>query len=50
MWPEMILLFFNKKENIVGKGVNAGYKHFSPYPKFLLNASFPGSIKFGIVR
>ena len=36
-------------ENIVGKGENAGYQHFLLFPQCFQNASFPGSLKVGIV-
>ena len=36
-------------ENIVGKGENNGYEHFLRFPQCLQQASFPGSIKVGIV-
>ena len=37
------------EENIVGKGENAGYQHFLLFPPCFLKASFPGSLKVGIV-
>ena len=30
-------------ENMVGKGENAGYQHFLPFPQCFQNASFLGS-------
>ena len=27
----MIIFVFDRAENIVGKGVNAGYRHFFPF-------------------
>ena len=36
-------------ENIVGKGENAGYQHFLLFQQFFQKASFPGSLKAGIV-
>ena len=36
--------------NIVGKGKNAGYQHFLLFVECFQNASFPGSLKVGIVQ
>ena len=36
-------------ENIVGKGENAGYKHFLLFPQCFQKASLSGSLKIGIV-
>ena len=36
-------------ENIVGKGENAGNQHFLLFPQCFQKASFPGSLKVGIV-
>ena len=36
-------------ENIVGKGENAGYQHFLLFPQCFQKASFPASLKVGIV-
>ena len=41
---------FDKVENIVGKGENAGYQHFLLFPQCFQKASFLGSLKVGIVR
>ena len=38
-----------KKENIVGKGENAGYQHFLFFPKSFQKFSFPEVLKVGIV-
>ena len=37
-------------ENIVGKGENAGYKHFLLFPQYFQKTSFSRSLKVGIVR
>ena len=48
---------FNRIENIVGKGENAGYQHFLRYPQCFQKACFSGAskgvtvwewVKFGI--
>ena len=39
----------NLCENIMGKGENAGYQHFLLFPQCFQKASFPGSLKSGIV-
>ena len=36
-------------KNIVGKALNAGYHHFLLFPQCFQNASFPDSLKVGIV-
>ena len=36
-------------EKIVEKGENAGYQHFLLVPQRFQKASFPGSLKVGIV-
>ena len=36
-------------ENNVGKGENAGYHHFLPFPTCFQKASFPESLKIRIV-
>ena len=36
-------------ENTVGKGENAGYQHFLLFPQCFQKATFPGSLKVGIV-
>ena len=38
-----------RKESIVEKGENAGYQNFLFYPQCFQNASFKGSLKFGLV-
>ena len=41
----MIISVFDRVENIVGKGENAGYQHFLLFPQCLEKASFPESSK-----
>ena len=40
---------FDKIENIVGKGENAGYRHFLHFPHFFQKASSTGSLKAAIL-
>ena len=40
---------FDRIENIVGKGENAGYQHFLLFPQCFQKYSFSGSLKVGIV-
>ena len=40
---------FDRVENIVGKGENAGYQHFLLFPQCFENASFPNTSKGVIV-
>ena len=37
---EMMISLCDRVENIVGKGENAGYKHFLLFPHFFQNSSF----------
>ena len=37
----MIISVFDKVENSVGKGENAGYQHFFVFPQCFEKASFP---------
>ena len=46
---QMMTFVTNCVENIVGKGENAGHQHFLLFPQCFQKASFPGSIKVGIV-
>ena len=46
---KMVIFVCDRVENIVGKGENAGYQHFLLFPQCLQKASFPGSLKIGIV-
>ena len=41
----MLISVFDKIENIVGKGENAGYQHFLLCPQCFQNASFLGVVK-----
>ena len=41
--------FLELKENIVGKGENAGYQHFLLFPQCFQKVSFSGPLKVGIV-
>ena len=46
---EIIGFVFERVENIVGKGENAGCQRFLLFPHcFFQKASFPGSLKVGI--
>ena len=44
----MIISVYDRVENIVGKGENAGYQHFLLFPQCLEKASFPVTSK-GII-
>ena len=46
----MIIFVFNRVENIVGKGENAGNQHFLLFPQCFEKASFPDTSKGVIVR
>ena len=39
---EIVKFVFDREENIVGKGENAGSQHFLLFPKCFLKASFLG--------
>ena len=41
----MVITAFDMVENIVGKGENAGYQHFLPFPQCFQKASYTGSLK-----
>ena len=45
----MIISVFDRKENIVGNGVNAGYQHFLLVPQCFEKASSPDKSKGVIV-
>ena len=45
----MIISVFDRVENIVGKGENAGYQHFLLFPQCFVKASFPDTPKGVIV-
>ena len=40
---EMMMFLFNRVENIVGKGENAGYQHFFLFPQCFQRALYLGS-------
>ena len=46
---EMIISLYDRVENIMGKGENAGYQHFLLFPHFFQRPSFTGSLKIRIV-
>ena len=41
----MIISVFNRVENTVGKGENAGFQHFLLFPQCFEKASFPDMSK-----
>ena len=43
------MFVFDKVENIVGKGENAGYQHFLLFPQCFEKASVPDMLKVVIV-
>ena len=45
----MIISVFDRVENIMGKGENAGYQHFLLFPQCFQRASFPDVSKGVIV-
>ena len=45
----MIISVFDRVENIVGKGENAGYQHFLLFPQCFQKASFSDKSKDVIV-
>ena len=42
---QMVQFFWDRVENIVGKGENAGYQHFLLFPQCFQKSSFPGKIR-----
>ena len=42
---KIIIFLFDRLENTVRKGENAGYQHFSPFPTMFLKLFFPGVVK-----
>ena len=42
---KMIIFVFDRVENNVGKGENAGYQHFLLFPQCFQEASFMGVVK-----
>ena len=45
----MMISLFNRVENTVGKGKNAGYQHFLLFQQCFQKPSSLGSLKVGIV-
>ena len=48
-FAKITISLFDRIENTVGKGENAGYKHFRLFPQSFLKPSYLGSSKVGIV-
>ena len=46
---KMIFFFFDRVENIVEKGENAGYQHFLLFPQCFQTDFYPGLLKVGTV-
>ena len=46
---KIMISVFDRAENIVGKGENAGNQHFLLFQQCFHEASFPGSLKVGII-
>ena len=46
---KMMISLFDRLENAVGKGENAGYQHFLLFPQCFPKSSFLGVVKVGIV-
>ena len=46
---KLVISVFDKAENIVGKGENAGYQHFLLFPQCFQKASLHGLFKVGIM-
>ena len=46
---QMMVSVFDRIENTVGKGENAGYQHFPLFPLSFQKASFLGSLKVRVV-
>ena len=46
---EMKISLFDRVENTVGKGENAGYQHFLLFPQYFPKPSSLGSLKVRIV-
>ena len=44
-----MISLYDRVENTVGKGENAGYQHFLLFPQCFPKASSTGSLKVGIV-
>ena len=45
---KVIISLFDRVENTEGKGENAGYQHFLPFPQCFPKSSTLGSLKVGI--
>ena len=45
----MMISVFDRVENILGKGENAGYQHFLLFPQCFQKLSSPVLLKVGIV-
>ena len=48
-FDEMVIFFFDRVENIVGKRENAGYQHFLLFPQCFQKDFYSRSLKIGIV-
>ena len=46
---KMMIPVFDRVENIVGKGKNAGYQHFLRFPQWFQKTSFLGSLKVRMI-
>ena len=46
----MMVFVLDRRENILGKGENAGYNHFVLFPQCFRNGSSPWMLELGIVR
>ena len=46
---QKMISVFDRAENIVGKGENAGYQHFLLFPQCFQEFSISGSLKLMIV-
>ena len=46
---KVMISLFDRKENIVGKGEDAGNQHFLLFPQCFQKPSFSRSVKVGIV-
>ena len=45
---KMLISLYNRVENTVGKGENAGYQHFLLFPQCFRKPSSLGSLKVGL--
>ena len=48
-FAEIVISVFDRVENVVGKGENAGFQHFLLNPQCFQKATFPGSLKVWVV-